>query len=497
MKIKNIAATVLISAATALASVFMYSKYENTRPGNYQNGSHALPVNYVSYTGNEHAKGSSAPTSFEQAASIVIPTAVHIKTTIAPKKINDPDNDFFGGNDPFGNLFGGGGQYYEPGEKASGSGVIISDNGYIVTCNHVVDGASKITVTLNNRTSYPAKVIGRDPNTDLAVIKIDAQNLPYILYGNSDNVKVGQWVLAAGYPLDLETTVTAGIVSAKSRQIGVNQDGVDPIEAFIQTDAAVNPGNSGGPLVNTEGQLVGINSAIASPTGSFAGYAYAIPVNIVKKVVNDILKYGTVQRAFLGVRLSANPTVQPASYDSRDNDGYGVPIAGVDPTGGAAAAGLRAGDIITKVDDDPVNSEPQLMEKIASYHPGDKVNVTFVRDGKEKNVVVTLRNRDGSTGLVTNSALDKLGADFEALSRKDAYKLGITGGVQVDNIGEGLIKDQTNMQPGFVITRVNKYPVNSVEQLRKIVDNSGSSLQIEGVYPGYEGVYYYGINNLE
>ncbi|SFV33208.1 trypsin-like peptidase domain-containing protein [Thermoflavifilum thermophilum] len=494
MKIRHILLTIFISIAASLGTLWVYSRYVSQLPGPFQNGSQNLPINYVRLASNiTDAHASSAPTDFEQAASIVIPTAVHIKTTIPPKEVTGPGDIF----DPF-NFFGGGQRYYIPGQMASGSGVIISDNGYIVTCNHVIAGASKIVVTLFNGKSYQAKVVGHDPNTDLAVLKIDARNLPYLVYGNSDNVKVGQWVLAAGYPLDLETTVTAGIVSATSREIDVNHQGSYPVDAYIQTDAAVNPGNSGGPLVNTDGQLIGILAAIASPTGSYAGYAYAIPVNIVKKVVNDILTYGTVQRAFLGVQLYRNDvSFTQASLSNRNPYGKGVVIAGVDPDGGAAAAGIKAGDVITAINGEPVNSESELIEKIAGFRPGDKINVSFIRDGKERNVVVTLRNREGGTGLVRNSALDKLGAEFITLSKNQANQLGISGGVMVGNIGEGLIKAQTNMREGFVITRINGYPVKSVNDLEKLVQNGGHHIQVEGIYPGVDGIFYYDIEDEE
>ena len=494
MKIRHIFLTVLISIAASLGTLWVYSRYVNQLPGPFQNGSQHLPINYVRLASNiTTANATSTPTDFEQAASIVIPTAVHIKTTIPPKEVTTPGNIF----DPF-NFFGGGQRYYIPGQMASGSGVIISDNGYIVTCNHVISGASKIVVTLYNGKSYQAKVVGHDPNTDLAVLKIDAHNLPYLLYGNSDNVKVGQWVLAAGYPLDLETTVTAGIVSATSREIDVNHQGSYPVDAYIQTDAAVNPGNSGGPLVNTDGQLIGILAAIASPTGSYAGYAYAIPVNIVKKVVNDILTYGTVQRAFLGVQLYRNDVnFTQASLNNRNPYGKGVVIAGVDPDGGAAAAGIKAGDVITAINGEPVNSQSELIEKIAGFKPGDKINVSFIRDGKERNVVVTLRNREGGTGIVRNSVLDKLGAEFMTLSKSQANQLGISGGVMVGDIGDGLIKAQTNMREGFVITRINGYPVKSVSELEKLVQNAGHHIQLEGIYPDVDGIFYYDIEDEE
>jgi serine protease Do len=500
MKIKNIAATVLISAATALASVFVYGKYSD-KPRAGIAGLAKIPVNYVRYSG---PAASGAPANFEEAASIATPAAVHIMTKTNPRQIsnnlprgNNPLGNLFGDNDPFSQFFGhGGGRYYIPGQQAAGSGVLISDDGYIVTCNHVVDGADEVTVTLNNRETYKAKVIGRDPNTDLAVLKIEAKHLPYILFGNSSEVKVGQWVLAVGYPLNLETTVTAGIVSAKSRDIGVNDDGVNPVESFIQTDAAVNPGNSGGALVNTEGQLIGITSAIASPTGSYAGYAYAIPVNLVKKAVNDLLKYGTVQRAFLGVSL---PNLNNPAYRTAESSNLpenGVLISGVEPGGGAQAAGMMAGDVIISVNGDPVNTQPELLEIIAGYRPGDKATITFLRNGTQHTTPVILRNKSGNTSVVKTTVLDALGANFETLTPAESSKLGISGGVRVDNIGSGIIREQTDMQPGFIVTKVGKYPVTDVESLQSAIEKQSSNVQVEGIYPNQDGVFYYGLNNI-
>lgn len=278
MKFKNIVTVVLVSAATAFASLFVYNKYFASTEDVYVS-SDAVPVHYASYTANA-ASGESPAGDFTDAANTVIPTTVHIKTKTAGHELRG-HGDY--SDDPLFDLFGGGGRYYVPSQMASGSGVIISSSGYIVTNNHVIDGADEIAVTLSNNSTYKAKVVGTDPNTDLAVLKIDAKDLPYIVFGNSNNTRVGQWVLACGYPLNLKTTVTAGIISAKSREIGINDEGVHPIESYLQTDAAVNPGNSGGPLVNTNGELIGINSAIASMTGSFAGYAYAIPSNLLDK----------------------------------------------------------------------------------------------------------------------------------------------------------------------------------------------------------------------
>ena len=315
MKPKHILSTIIISALTAFGVMLGYTKIHLNNNPNFQSGFN-LPANYkLAGLYNQDGSPGAGPVDFTQAAAAAIPTVVHITTMTNPRQVNNnlpnkknPFSDMFG-DDLFDQLFGnGGGQQRTIPQKASGSGVVISDDGYIVTNNHVVAGADEVRVTLSNKKSYIAKVIGADPSYDLAVVKIDATNLPFMLYGNSDDTKIGQWVLAIGYPLLLETTVTAGIISAKGRALGLNRDKTGSralaVESFIQTDAAVNMGNSGGALINTNGQLIGINSAIASPTGYYSGYSYAIPVNIARKVVNDLIKYGSVQRGFLGAQYT-------------------------------------------------------------------------------------------------------------------------------------------------------------------------------------------------
>lgn len=509
MKFRQIAATVLISAATAFASIFVYSKYLQPRQaGFYQNGSKDIPVNYASYMPGTEARNATPPTDFQQAANIATPGVVHIKTKINPRQVSNNLQgrrsilqDLFG-DEFFGDEFngdGGGRKYYVPGQMASGSGVVISDDGYIVTNNHVVDQADEISVTLNNNRTYKAKVVGVDPNTDLAVIKIDARGLPYLLYGNSDNVQVGQWVLAVGYPLNLETTVTAGIVSAKSRTIGINKrNSRSAIESFIQTDAAVNQGNSGGALINTAGELIGINSAIASPTGAYAGYSYAIPVNLVKKVVNDLMKYGNVQRAYLGIQY-----VDPSMYSEEElgklgirKDVNGVAVADVPAKGAAAAAGIRKGDLITKVNGITTSSIPEMTEQIARYKPGDKISISYIREDKEYTVTTTLKNIDGNTDIVKSSVLDALGADLVTLTREDVARFGLKGGVYVNSIGSGALKKQTNMQKGFVILKAGEQAVNSVDELKKSLEKQ-KKVQLEGIYlrnNGYSNVYYYNVD---
>lgn len=445
------------------------------------------------------------PIDFEKAAAAAVPSVVHIKVTMKAKEVSHqeiPGDD----QDPFGDMFkrffgDGGGRgghaFVEPEQKASGSGVIISQDGYIVTNNHVVNGATDIIVTLNNRKNYTAKVIGTDPNTDLALIKVDGKDLPVMNVGNSDDVKLGQWVLAIGYPLNLDVTVTQGIVSAKSRNIGINTQATAPVESFIQTDAAVNPGSSGGALVNTNGELVAINSAIASPTGSFAGYAYAIPSNLMKKVISDIMKYGSVQRGYLGISMAPEGLDDAKKKElGINNDADGVFVMETSPNGAAAQAGLKKGDVITSIDDQPVTSDARLAELIARDKPGDHVKIAFVRNGEAKTADVVLQGKMGTFASTETAAVESLGANFSDLSKDDAAKLGVDGGVVVNNIKEGVLSNQTNMRPGFIITRIGDTRVRSVAELKDALSKQGSNFQIQGIYPDSKEVYYYGINDF-
>jgi Do/DeqQ family serine protease len=497
MKTKQILLMVAVSAGTSLASVFLYAKYLGPK-SSIQFSQSQPPANYAGLF-DSGFKGGSGPVDFEAASTTAVPAVVHIKTKTNPVQTNiqrrkSPFSDFFG--DEFFNDFFGDRMQTLP-QMASGSGVFISDDGYIVTNNHVVDGADEVTVTLSNKKQYKAKVVAADANTDLAVLKVDGTGFPYLLYGNSDDVRVGQWVLAVGYPLTLETTVTAGIISAKYRYLGVNQrkarPGANTVESFLQTDAAVNQGNSGGALINTSGQLIGINSAIASPTGSYAGYSYAIPVNIVKKVVDDLIKFGTVQRAYLGIRPAANGD---DGTDSQIKEGDGVEIGEVLDKSAAEESGLKKGDKIIKLDNKAVNTWTELTGTIASYRPGQKVNVTFMRDGKERNLVLTLKNSAGNTDIVKNTVTDKLGIDLAAVESKKLKEYGIDGGVEIKAINDGLISDQTTIKKGFIIIRANNKAVKTVDDFNKAVESSGNSMVLEGIYPGYEGVYQYAINDL-
>lgn len=505
MKTKTVLLSVLISALTTLAVIFAYNKLDhNANNPNFQT---SIPTNYK-YAGflDSGYGPAGAPVDFTQAAAAAIPAVVHIKTLTKAKTVNNnlpqqnPFSDLFG-DDLLNQLFGqgGGGRQRILPERASGSGVIISDDGYIVTNNHVVAGADKVTVTMSDRKTYTAKVIAADPAYDLAVVKVDAKNLPFMLYGNSNDTKIGQWVLAIGYPLYLEESVTAGIISAKSRALGLNHDkrgGHElAVESFLQTDAAVNPGNSGGALINTSGQLIGINSAIASPTGYYSGYSYAIPVDIVKKVVNDLIKYGSVQRGFLGAtfidasRLTDDQKEQahvPTSVD-------GIYITNLVKDGAAAEAGVHIGDQIRKINGVEINSGSELQEQLSNFRPGDKITVTVSRNGSEKTMNVTLKNNEGTYDIVKPTTnVDKLGADLETLDPKKAKQYGLNGGVVVRKINDGALNDQTRMRDGFIITKVNGKEVKTLDDLKNLIGNS-TDITISGVYPGYNEPFEYPI----
>ena len=506
MKFKQIAFTVAISAITTLGVVWGYSKYLKNSATYGGQLSGIVPANYARQTG--FMDGATPPPGaidFTIPSAAATPAVVHIKTKTNAKQISNnlpktqrqqnPFSDLFGDDDMMEQFFGRRGNTI-PEQRASGSGVLISEDGFIVTNNHVVASADEITVTLSNKKTYKAKVIGTDPAYDLAVIKVEAAGLPYLIYGNSDEVKIGQWVLAIGYPLNLETTVTAGIVSAKSRSLGLNRDktGGLGVESFIQTDAAVNMGNSGGALVNTDGKIVGINSAIASPTGYYSGYSYAIPVNIVKKVVDDIIKFGTVQRAYLGIQYlpASDLSDEEKKKEGVPLDAYGVWVKDVPKDGGAYAAGIRMGDIVLKLSDVTISTGSEMQEQISRYKPGDKVNLTYLRNGKEMTTSITLKNKAGNYDVVKGEvAADKLGADLVSLDAKKAKEYGIAGGVIVRKIKpEGAIEKQSRMKDGFVILKVNGKDVKTVDELKATI-GVNKDVTITGFYPGYDGAYEY------
>ncbi|MCX6182252.1 MAG: Do family serine endopeptidase [Bacteroidetes bacterium] len=415
---------------------------------------------------------------FTQAAELTLNSVVHIKTlTKQETQYVDPFQGFFFGN-PY--------QQRAPQEvAASGSGVIISADGYIATNNHVVNGASEIEVTLNDNSSFKAKVIGVDPTTDLALIKVDAENLTPIYYGNSDDVKVGQWVVAVGNPFNLTSTVTAGIVSAKGRNIHILQDQY-AIESFIQTDAAVNPGNSGGALVNTRGELIGINTAIASNTGSYTGYAFAIPSNMVKKITSDLLQFGKVQRAMLGIQM--RDIDQKLSEEKNLKGIQGAYINSVFDNSSAKEGGLEEGDIITKIGTVKITKGAELQEQISQFRPGDKITVTYLRDGKEKVTDLTLKNTNGTTSVVEKDAV-ALGAKFEVASKEEMQKLRIDHGVKISELEEGKLR-ANGIKQGFIITQLDNEPVKTPEELSAKLKNKKGGVLIEGVYPNGMKAYY-------
>lgn len=397
-------------------------------------------------------------------------------------------------NNPFYEFFGVP-QQSAPRERerqGSGSGVIISSDGYVVTNNHVVENATKVRVTLENNISYDAKVIGTDPATDLALIKVDAANLPTLPFGDSDKLRLGEWVLAIGSPYELNSTITAGIVSAKARGLGVIPNQFS-IESFIQTDAAVNPGNSGGALVNTRGELVGINTVIKSPTGSFAGYSFAIPSALVLKVVTDLKEYGVVQRAVLGVSVrEVNTdfltTDEAKKYNIKEVGG--VYVAELDPEGAAKAAGIRPGDVITEIDGVRIDNASKLLEAVARRRPNDRIPVTVKREGQLKQFAVTLRNRSGNTGIVekeVNVLAEVLKGQFRDVPAQAKRELRIEGGVQVTAVEQGGLLAQARIRPGYVITRINDRPIRSLSDLNRVAGNVES---IEGVYPDGRSIIY-------
>ncbi len=451
---------------------------------------------------------SAGTVDFTQAAAAVTPAVVYIRTTYSASAQGGGGQDQM--EQMFGDMFGMRRRQPSGPQRASGSGVIISTDGYIVTNNHVVEKADKIEITTNDHRQFSAKVIGTDPNTDLALIKINATDLPIIKFGNSDDAKVGEWVLAVGNPFNLASTVTAGIVSAKGRSVGIIGRGdegddnnpmsnIDPsqaqtsvlrkgIESFIQTDAVINPGNSGGALVNTKGELIGINSAILSHTGSYEGYGFAIPINLAKKVLNDIEKFGKVKRGYVGV--SFTPLDPDAAEKLNIKTTNGLFVDQLVKGGGAEQAGIHKGDIITKVDGTTIFESSDLQEKVGRLQPGDKVKLTVLRDGKEQTFAVTLK-ADNSTALVANTKsksteeiYNNLGASFAPLSSAQKQKYNMKSGVLVTQVRPGRMFDQLGIEEGSVITAINKVAVNSPEAIDQAISNAKDGiLIIAGVSP--------------
>lgn len=434
---------------------------------------------------------------FVKAAKTTVPAVVTIKNyqTRASSRASEQDIfDFF-----FGDPFGGGRNQRKPQQQAPenmpsglGSGVIISPDGYIISNNHVVAGANKLEVVLSNKKSYIATLVGTDPNTDISLLKIEEKGLPYLNFANSDNVEVGQWVLAVGNPLGLNSTVTAGIISAKGRGIGIlggQGKATNPIESFIQTDAAINPGNSGGALVNVNGDLIGINSAISSTNGYYQGYGFAVPANLARKIIEDIKKFGIVQRGFLGVTsidLSNDHLVAAYNRDKKTNlkPGIGVYVTGFSENSGAQDAGIKTGDIITKIDGAVVTDFADLSVFIGSKRPGDKVQVTYMRNGKENVTTVTLKDQKGGTSTRTKADLsvtEKIGAEFEPLNDRFKTEYGLNSGVVTKNVIEGSEMAKIGVVDDYIIIEINGKPVNSQKDIEKILDGYKGNVQVKFV----------------
>lgn len=500
---KNVLGVVLVAAISAGAAVgtsaYMMNKEQSVYTAGVQNN-FKQPLHLASYTGV-----AAENTDFTKAAESAVHGVVHIKAVANAPALAQGGNGGNRGNrgnggeqymDPFEFFFGNRGGFERPQPQprvGSGSGVIISTDGYIITNNHVIDGANELEVTLNDNRKFPAKVIGADPTTDIALIKVDAMDLPIIPFGDSEKLKVGEWVLAVGNPFNLTSTVTAGIVSAKGR--GISMGGGSKIESFIQTDAAVNPGNSGGALVNTKGELVGINTAIYSETGNFAGYSFAVPMSIAGKVVNDLKQFGTVQRAMLGVQIA---DVQNVPADQKGNVKVleGAYVAEFAERSSAKEAGLQKHDVITAVNGVKVKSANSLQEQISKYRPGDKVEVTVDRNGAAKTFTIELRNAQGSTKVLKGGdSAEVLGAAFKVLSDKQKQSLGVSYGIEVTGLTAGKLKD-AGIQKGFIIMIVNNQKVSTPEELEKIVESilqgrgEDQGLFIKGFYPNGRTKYY-------
>jgi len=457
----------------------------------------------VYFTKNPLNVSSAGQVDFVQAAAAVSPAVVHIQTTYGNTNASRGGNR--NGGDPFDDMFrdffGSPRNMQRAPQRASGSGVIVTDDGYIVTNNHVVENASKIEVILPDNRSFEGKVIGRDPNTDLALIKVSSTGLPVVKLGNSDNVQIGEWVLAVGYPLTLQSTVTAGIVSAKGRSIGIlgeqnnpnnwdeesaNQPRINSsIEAFIQTDAAINPGNSGGALVNAQGELIGINSAIASKSGGYEGYGFAIPINLAKKIMDDFIKFGSVKRGFVGITFDELNSSKAKQYNVSKISG--LYVTSVVPAGGAASAGIKEGDVITKVDGNAIMSSADLQERVGRLRPGDKVQLTYERGGDAKNVTVTLKGEEtvkNASNLSSKAVVEKLGASFTPVTSAQKQRFGISSGLVVSAVKPGGFLSDYEIPAGTIITSMNGKPVNKVDDINEALGAAKNNmLRIDGITP--------------
>jgi serine protease Do len=470
--------TAFLVAIFSVASTLFVSSHINVSAKQLLTNQNISPAERTAPVVLTSMQSPAGPVDLTYAAGLTVQAVVHVRVRSTAVTDDESDNPLF-------QFFYGNNIKQQPRKVTGfGSGVIISSDGYIVTNNHVIDGADSIQVTLNNNKSYTASIVGRDPDTDIALIKINAENLPVIKFGDSDNLKLGEWVLAVGNPFNLTSTVTAGIVSAKGRSI--DMDGGYKLESFIQTDAALNMGNSGGALVNTKGELVGITSAIISPTGSYAGNSFAIPINIVKKTVADLEQYGMAQRAIMGINIQ-KVTSDLAQKVKLDNVS-GVYVASVAPGGAAEVAGLKTKDVIVKINDKKIETPAQLEETVAEHHPGDKIKITYFRNGKEETASVELKNVNGTTAVVRESTGENVfGSKLMPLTTQEKEKYNIDSGTKVTSVGEGRLKD-LGIKKGTIISTINGKKVNDASEIREATSDGEFISSIDGIQPN--GTYF-------
>jgi serine protease Do len=471
MKVKNLLGALFMAILGAFVALFAYTRFESRRPENSRNDNMQERVSDARPVLTSMQQSTAGQVDLTYAAELTVHAVVHVRTsTTFSGRSNNPIMEWFYGD-----------SYRDtPREvKGYGSGVIITSDGYIITNYHVIENAEKVTVKLNDNREFEAQIVGRDPSTDIALLKVKGENLPFIKYGDSDQLKLGEWVLAVGNPFNLTSTVTAGIVSAKGRNLGLTDDNYK-IESFIQTDAALNVGNSGGALVNTSGQLVGITSLIVTPNGAYAGNSFAIPVNIVKKVVEDLKQYGEVQRAIIGVAIGE---VTPEIADKEGlKEIKGAYITGITTKGAAEQAGLKEKDVITKVNNVPVATISELQEQVGKFRPGDQTNITYIRNGKESTVPITMKNLENSTSIVKAGTGGGVvfGARLEPISQSDRDNYGIDYGLRVAEVNDGRFRE-LGIRKGYIILTINGKKIRSTSEIRDLTDDEQNLTSIEGV----------------